>query len=108
VGNLARKLGTLRELWDLDVGNFPHRIVMVGRTVHHFCFLEEGMERIRLVVQDDEYVALARMAEQDLRPLAGQAHHLVREGLRQAGLLDSMNNMATDLPVARSSNNAPR
>jgi hypothetical protein len=45
------------------------------------------MERVRLDLDRAEYAALARLAEQRLRPLPLEARHIVREALQQAGLL---------------------
>jgi hypothetical protein len=45
------------------------------------------MERVRLDLDRVEYDALARLAEQRLRPLPLEARHIVREALQHAGLL---------------------
>jgi hypothetical protein len=45
------------------------------------------MDRIRLDLEPSEYEALSRLAERDLRPVQQEARHLVREALREAGLL---------------------
>lgn len=47
------------------------------------------MERIRLDIDPQEFEALSRLAEDHLRPIPHEARHLVREALREAGLLSS-------------------
>lgn len=45
------------------------------------------MERIRLDLEGAEYRGLVRLAEQDLRSVAEEARHIIREALRGRGLL---------------------
>lgn len=45
------------------------------------------MERIRLDLEGAEYRGLVRLAEQDLRSVAEEARHIIREALRRRGLL---------------------
>jgi hypothetical protein len=47
------------------------------------------VEYIRVSLDPAEYEALARLAERDLRPVPQEARHLVREALREVGLLHS-------------------
>jgi hypothetical protein len=47
------------------------------------------MERLQLYLDSAEYAALARLAEQDLRPIPNEARHLVREALVEVGLLQA-------------------
>jgi hypothetical protein len=49
------------------------------------------MERVRLDLDCAEYAALARLAQQRLRPLPLEARHIVRDALQQAGLLHAPN-----------------
>jgi hypothetical protein len=49
---------------------------------------EFRMERIRLTLDSAEYWGLAELSEQELRPLADQVRHLVREELGRRGLID--------------------
>jgi hypothetical protein len=46
------------------------------------------MERIRIMLEDTEYAALVRLSECELRPLPDQVRAIVRERLRQTGLLN--------------------
>ena len=45
------------------------------------------MERIRVTLAPSEYTALARLAERELRPVPDEIRAIVRERLREAGLL---------------------
>jgi len=44
-------------------------------------------EYIKIPLRDDEYHALARLADDELRPVSMQAHRLVVEALRDRQLL---------------------
>jgi hypothetical protein len=47
------------------------------------------MEYVRSPFERDEYEALSQLAERDIRPIASEVRHIVREALLQAGLLTS-------------------
>lgn len=45
------------------------------------------MQYVRTPFSEDEYEALALLADEDLRVVTAEARYLVREALRRAGLL---------------------
>jgi hypothetical protein len=53
------------------------------------------MERVQVTFAPDEFVGLSRLAERDLRPVPNEVRHLVREALKDAGLLREL---TTDAP----------
>jgi hypothetical protein len=45
------------------------------------------VQRVRLDLKSDEYEGLLRLCEEDLRSVPDEARHLIREALRERGLL---------------------
>lgn len=46
------------------------------------------MERVNVPFEDDEYSALLRLCEREVRPIANQVRVIVRDRLREIGLLE--------------------
>jgi DNA-directed RNA polymerase sigma subunit (sigma70/sigma32) len=57
------------------------------------------MERVRVTVSPEEYTALARLCEEDLRSPSDQIHHLLRAELQRRGLLPSPPHISTESGV---------
>lgn len=48
------------------------------------------MERLKVTLEDSEYSALLRLAEEELRGVSDQARHIVRRELAKLGLLETL------------------
>lgn len=49
--------------------------------------MKTDIARIKIALEDDEYGALAKMANAELRGLSDQVRHIVRAELQKRGLL---------------------
>lgn len=61
-----------------------------------FILRGDGMQRVRLSLEDTEYTALSRMADKELRGVSDQARHIVRRELERQGLLKTQKQEAAD------------
>lgn len=53
-----------------------------------------SVERVRVTLNDDEYKALIKLSERELRSVPEQVRAVVRERLRRAGLLNEQQEAA--------------
>lgn len=56
------------------------------------------MQRIKVELSDEEFEALANLCDQELRPIPDQVRAVLRDRLRQVGLLPADGNRAQAPP----------
>jgi hypothetical protein len=61
--------------------------MLLGAGPSTFRFGGVTVERIRIELDAAEYRALAQLAQQELRAVPDQARHLLRQALKECGLL---------------------